>query len=489
MKPRITSEGFFRPTADELYQHVIAKANSHDLAIKPYSNDDLIARFLADMFLGLYEQMDQVRVSNNIKEASGGALDALATLKSMRRKAPTPSEVSVTLTFSADTDAGADNTSPAYAGADNTSPAYAGADNTSPAYAGADNTSPAYAGADNTSPAYAGADDTSPAYAGADDTSPAYAGYTFAADELVVSDGNHEFTNPYPFTLKADPLKSDSSQDQMVSQVVYMKSRGTGLELNLAAGKITTIKSDPSNKIESVINERPALNGADAESDAAFRQRIMEKLPSNLSLVNLEKALNQLEDVRFARVLSNNSDKVQHGIPPGFSAIVIDDGVAGPLDEILANQIWKTLLDHSSMSVKWYAGTSTETSSETSIPLSYKHNDISITYPVFKPENVHIGLKITLADLEVEHAVLSPIVRGLAKRFIDSVNVGYNLKASGLFVELMSLEEVKNASSVKVEMKRLSDSDTSDNAYQSFISLGFKEKARVLDENITVVVE
>ncbi len=131
MKQRITSEGFDMPTKQEIYNDVLAHArgdynadyashtvtsadgggassgssfgsDSHvptpkDIKVKPYSNDDFIANFIADLVFNMYSELNAARASFNLKEATGSALENLARLKSLYRLKPQKSQVKVEL--------------------------------------------------------------------------------------------------------------------------------------------------------------------------------------------------------------------------------------------------------------------------------------------------------------------------------------------------------------------------------------------------------
>ncbi len=99
MKNRFTEKGFELPTKEELLEEIIELARDNKIDIIPYSNDHIIANFIADWTYNIYLQMNKVRASFNVNEARDNSLNNLALLKSIDRLKAKPSKVTMELTF------------------------------------------------------------------------------------------------------------------------------------------------------------------------------------------------------------------------------------------------------------------------------------------------------------------------------------------------------------------------------------------------------
>jgi phage-related baseplate assembly protein len=114
-----------------------------------------------------------------------------------------------------------------------------------------------------------------------------------------------------------------------------VQALSTGSASNLQAGQLNQFSS-PIPSVATVTNTSPILNGLDAESDVAFRQRFILWINSR-SLATKYAVLSAAFDVQEGLNVSVIENEDQHGNEEdGFFTVVVDDGSGNPPSSLLS---------------------------------------------------------------------------------------------------------------------------------------------------------
>lgn len=114
-----------------------------------------------------------------------------------------------------------------------------------------------------------------------------------------------------------------------------VQASNTGSASNVQAGQLNQFSS-PIPSVATVTNTSPILNGLDAESDVAFRQRFILWINSR-SLATKYAVLSAAFDVQEGLNVSVIENEDQHGNEEdGFFTVVVDDGSGNPPSSLLS---------------------------------------------------------------------------------------------------------------------------------------------------------
>ncbi len=114
-----------------------------------------------------------------------------------------------------------------------------------------------------------------------------------------------------------------------------VQASNSGSASNVQAGQLNQFSS-PIPSVATVTNTTPILNGLDAESDVAFRQRFILWINSR-SLATKYAVLSAAFDVQEGLNVSVIENEDQHGNEEdGFFTVVVDDGSGNPPSSLLS---------------------------------------------------------------------------------------------------------------------------------------------------------
>ncbi len=296
---------------------------------------------------------------------------------------------------------------------------------------------------------------------------------TYAAGALKLStkDGKF-FTNIEAFTI-------EKPTDKEVTKIVGFKSVETGREQNVLPGAISVIDGD--DDLKQVENRFNAYGGADAESDQELRARILNTYPSALSLVRLEQELTKI-GLRNVRIIHNASSAELDGLPPGKTAIVIDDGSStSEFDDDIAKRMWEVIRANSSISEDWYFGDDNDKMEKEPSILEYEYNGIPVKYPVLKPVDLQVEFQINIESRIPSRDTLKAESEAVIYQFIRQAKIGAPLATGGLLAQLIQIEDYRTASAINIKVKKATDTSWGD-----FLELKYYEIPKIADKGMTI---
>jgi uncharacterized phage protein gp47/JayE len=159
---------------------------------------------------------------------------------------------------------------------------------------------------------------------------------------------------PKGFLVKTDESKPERFEtiesgiiDGSNLLLLQIKAVEAGIDGNVPKNTITEIVN-PISGLDSVINPETTKNGLEQETDYELRERYKESVekPGGPTINSIRAALLDIDGVRAALVIENDSNSIQGGIPAkSFESIVL-----GGIDEDIGN----TILDRKAGGIEAY---------------------------------------------------------------------------------------------------------------------------------------
>ncbi|MEM2726669.1 MAG: baseplate J/gp47 family protein [Archaeoglobaceae archaeon] len=250
-------------------------------------------------------------------------------------------------------------------------------------------------------------------------------------------------------------------QGETTVEYVPIEAVEAGAKANVAAGTITKLVSVVGG-IDSVTNPLPTEGGKDAESDAEFRWRIKITLRSKgkATLDAILSAVRAVEGVRSAKIIENDGDSEQNGLPPHSFKIIVHGGE----DDKIAQAIF----DAKPAGIKAWGDIAVT---------AYDIDGKPYVVRFSRPTTVDIYVR---AEVTVSGEVNTTDVKKAVMDYINNLEIGQDVIVSKIIAAVLSVKNVEDCSVLVGTSYPPSSSNN--------ISIGETEVA-VTDENkIEVVV-